>query len=60
MLEHIQRWQDLSIDLDNVLAATIDSWILGDLTGGQIEKAEGRRRKAEGGVSGGLFLPSHS
>jgi glycerol kinase len=33
LLEHIQRWQDPPIDLDNVLAGTIDTWILWNLTG---------------------------
>ena len=40
LLEHIQRWQDPPIDLDNVLAGTIDTWILWNLTGGQIHATE--------------------
>jgi glycerol kinase len=40
LLEHIQRWQDPSIDLDNVLAGTIDTWILWNLTGGQVHATE--------------------
>ena len=40
LLEHIQRWQDPPIELDNVLAGTIDTWILWNLTGGQIHATE--------------------
>jgi glycerol kinase len=40
LLEHIQRQQDPSIDLDNVLAGTIDTWILWNLTGGLIHATE--------------------
>ena len=40
LLEHIQRWQDPPIDLDNVLAGTIDTWILWNLTGGQVHATE--------------------
>ena len=40
LLEHIQRWQDPPIDLDNVLAGTIDTWILWNLTGGQVHGTE--------------------
>ncbi|MBD2125940.1 glycerol kinase GlpK [Microcoleus sp. ZQ-A2] len=40
LLEHIQGQQDPSIDLDNVLAGTIDTWILWNLTGGQIHATE--------------------
>lgn len=40
LLEHVQRWQDPSLDLDNVLAGTIDTWILWNLTGRQIHATE--------------------
>jgi len=40
LLEHIQRWQAPPIDLDNVLAGTIDTWILWNLTGGQVHATE--------------------
>ncbi len=40
LLEHIQRWQAPPIDLDNVLAGTIDTWILWNLTGGQVHETE--------------------
>ncbi|MBD0345335.1 MAG: glycerol kinase GlpK [Coleofasciculus sp. Co-bin14] len=40
LLEHIQRWQDPSVDLDNVLAGTIDTWILWNLTGGQVHATD--------------------
>jgi len=40
LLEHIQRQQDPPIDLDNVLAGTIDTWILWNLTGGQVHATE--------------------
>ncbi len=40
LLEHVQQWQDPSIDLDNVLAGTIDTWILWNLTGRQVHATE--------------------
>jgi glycerol kinase len=40
LLEHIQPQQDPPIDLDNVLAGTIDTWILWNLTGGQVHATE--------------------
>jgi glycerol kinase len=40
LLEHIQRQQDPPIDLDNVLAGTIDTWILWNLTGRQVHATE--------------------
>lgn len=40
LLEHVQRWQDPSIELDNVLAGTIDTWILWNLTGGQVHATD--------------------
>jgi glycerol kinase len=40
LLEHIQQWQDPAIDLDNVLAGTIDTWILWNLTGGQVHATD--------------------
>lgn len=40
LLEHIQQWQDPSIELDNVLAGTIDTWILWNLTGGQVHATD--------------------
>ena len=40
LLEHIQRQQDPSIDLDHVLAGTIDTWILWNLTGGRVHATE--------------------
>ncbi|HEY9830819.1 MAG TPA: glycerol kinase GlpK [Stenomitos sp.] len=40
LLEHIQQQQDPPIDLDNVLAGTIDTWILWNLTGGQVHATE--------------------
>ncbi|HEY9603055.1 MAG TPA: glycerol kinase GlpK [Allocoleopsis sp.] len=40
LLEHIQPQQDPPIDLDNVLAGTIDTWILWNLTGGQVHETE--------------------
>jgi len=40
LLEHIQRWQAPPIDLDNVLAGTIDTWILWNLTEGQVHATE--------------------
>ncbi len=40
LLEHIQRWQDPSVDLDNVLAGTIDTWILWNLTGGEVHATD--------------------
>ena len=39
ILEHIQQ-QDPPIDLDNVLAGTIDTWILWNLTGGEVHATE--------------------
>lgn len=39
LLQHIQR-QEPPIDLDNILAGTIDTWILWNLTGGQIHATE--------------------
>ena len=39
LLEHIQG-QDPPIDLDNILAGTIDTWILWNLTGGQVHATE--------------------
>lgn len=39
LLNHIQP-QNPPIDLDNVLAGTIDTWILWNLTGGQIHATE--------------------
>jgi glycerol kinase len=40
LLEHIQRQQDPPIDLDNVLAGTIDTWILWNLTGARVHATE--------------------
>ena len=40
LLEHIQQ-QAFSIDLNNVLAGTIDAWILWNLTGGQVHATDG-------------------
>jgi glycerol kinase len=40
LLEHIQQQQDPLIDLDHVLAGTIDTWILWNLTGGQVHATE--------------------
>lgn len=40
LLEHIQRQQDPPIDLNNILAGTIDTWILWNLTGGQVHATE--------------------
>ena len=40
LLEHIQQYQDPPIDFDNVLAGTIDTWILWNLTGGQVHATE--------------------
>lgn len=40
LLERVQHQQDPAIDLDNVLAGTIDTWILWNLTGGQVHATE--------------------
>ena len=39
LLEHIQR-QNLPIEWDNILAGTIDTWILWHLTGGEIHATD--------------------